>query len=62
MKTKKKDSWMPADEQGCKKKFLTRMIEEKEAESEIKSYNDRSTEMPYAQDVDAEGSVRNLSP
>lgn len=53
---------MPADEQGCKKKFLTRMIEEKEAESEIKSYNDRSTEMPYAQDVDAEGSMRNLSP
>lgn len=62
MKTKKKDSWMPADEQGCKKKFLTRMIEEKEAEFEIKEYSDRSSEVSYAQDVDAEGSVRNLSP
>lgn len=53
---------MPADEQGSKKRFLTRIIEEKEAESEIKSYNDRSSEMSYAQDVDAERSVRNLSP
>lgn len=57
---------MPADEQGCKKKFLTRIIEEKEAEFEIKRFcgtgEATSGEMSYAQDVDAEGSVRNLSP
>lgn len=62
MKTQKKNCWMPVDEIGYKKKFLTRIIEEKEAESEIKSYNNRSSEMPHAQDVDEEGSVRNLSP
>lgn len=66
MKNQKKNSWMPADEQGCKKRFLTRIIEEKEAEFEIKRFcgtgEATSGEMSYAQDVDAEGSVRNLSP
>lgn len=66
MKTQKKNSWMPVDEIGYKKKFLTRIIEEKEAESEIKRFcgnrEASSGEMSHAQDVDEEGSVRNLSP
>jgi len=66
LKTTKKNSWLPADELGYKKKFLTRIIEEKEAESEIKRFygtgEATSGEMSHAQDVDAERSMRNLSP
>jgi len=51
---------VPVDELGYKKKYLARKIQEDEAEHEIKTYR-RSSEMPDAQNVDEERSVRNVS-
>ena len=65
MKTKKKDLWAPADEVGFKKRFLTRIIEEKEADDEINKFcterSAASSQMPSPQGLDAERTVRNVS-
>ncbi len=55
---------MPVDEMGYKKKYIARKIQESEADNEIKNYKGRvapTSEVRDAQDVDEEGSVRNLS-
>lgn len=55
---------MPVDEMGYKKKYITRKIQESEAEHEIKNYKGRVAPPPEvrdAPDVDEERSVRNLS-
>lgn len=61
MKTQKKNTWVPLDERGYKKSYLTRLVEEDESNNEIKTYCLRSTEMPSPQHVDEEGSMRDLS-
>ena len=59
MKKQNKNSTLSLDEIGYKKAFLARKIQENEADNEIKTYQ-RSPEVPHAQYVDEEGSVRNL--
>jgi hypothetical protein len=51
---------VPVDEMGYKKKYIARKIQENEAEREIKTYH-QSIQVPDAQDVDEERSVRNVS-
>jgi hypothetical protein len=64
MKTTNKSYTIPVDEMGYKKKYITRKIQESEAEHEIKNYKGRVAPPPEvrdAPDVDEERSVRNLS-
>lgn len=60
MKNTNKNCMLPVDEIGYKKKYLQRLIQENEAEQEIKAYS-RPSDMSNAQDVDEERSVRNVS-
>ena len=56
---------MPLDERGYKKSYLTRKEQEKEANAEIRQFYGQgaasSGQMPHAQNVDEEGTMRNVS-
>jgi len=64
MKYNNKNLAVHPDEQGYKKKYITRKIEEKEADTEIRRFHGEGEapprEMCDAQNVDEERSVRNV--
>jgi len=65
LKSIEKNSWLPADKQRSKRAYLERLVETEEAEDAIREFHEArtasSSEVPYAQNVDEEGSVRDLS-
>jgi len=65
MKTEKTSWQLAAETQRGKKEYLKRLVETKEANNAIREFHDKgatsSSEMCEAQDLEAEGGMRDVS-